>query len=171
MEGVTVDKVDAVVEDNYFEKESSSKSSWKFCNQTTLPRSEVVFFVQMFVILLLISLCIVKLTVLKPNCEETSVWIFILSSLFGYILPNPRLRIKLYLRKIESSVGPSCCRALRFRCRALRLWQNGVNFQNVEWKHILPKIEPHYFFIPRNATNIHQNGAETCSYFQKVCQF
>ena len=91
MEGETVDQVDAVVEENYFEKESSSKSSWKFCNQTTLPRSEVVYFVQMFVILLLISLCIVKLTVLKPNCEATSFWIYILSSLVGYILPNPRL--------------------------------------------------------------------------------
>ena len=41
MEGVTVDQVDAVVEENYFEKESSTKSSWKFCNQTTLPHSEV----------------------------------------------------------------------------------------------------------------------------------
>ena len=91
MEGVTVDQVDAVVEETYFETEISSKSSWKLCNQTTLPRSEDVFFVQMFVILLIISLFIVKLTVLKPNCEETSVWISILSSLVGYILPNPRL--------------------------------------------------------------------------------
>ena len=91
MEGVTVDQVDAVVEENFFEKESSSKSSWKFCNQTTLTRSEVVFFVQMFVILLLISLSIVKLTLLKTNCKETSVWISILSSIVGYILPNPRL--------------------------------------------------------------------------------
>ena len=90
MEGVTVDQVDAVVE-KYFEKESSSKSSWKFCNQTTLQGSEVVFFVKMFVMLLLILLCIVKLTVLKPNFEETSVWLSILSSLVGYILPNPRL--------------------------------------------------------------------------------
>ena len=45
MEGVTVDQVVAVVE-KYFQKESSSKSSWNFCNQTTLPWSEVVFFVQ-----------------------------------------------------------------------------------------------------------------------------
>ena len=91
MEGVTVDQVDAVVEESFFEKESSSKSSWKFCNRTTLPGSEVVFFVQMFVILLLILHCIVKLTVLKLNCEETSVWISILSTLAGYSLPNPRL--------------------------------------------------------------------------------
>ena len=61
MEGVTVDQVDAVVEESYFEKESSSKSSGKFCNQTTLPRSEVVFYVLMFVILPLISLCVVNL--------------------------------------------------------------------------------------------------------------
>ena len=71
MEGVTVDQVDAVVEESFFEKESSSKSSREFCNQTTLPRSEVLFFVQMFIISLLISFCIVKLTILKPNCEET----------------------------------------------------------------------------------------------------
>ena len=93
MEGVTVDQVDAVVEESFFEKECSSKSSWKICNQTTLPRSEVLFFVQIFVILLLIPLCIVKLTILKPNCEETSVWISILSSLVGYLLPNPRHHI------------------------------------------------------------------------------
>ena len=91
MEGGTVDRVDAVVEDSIFENESSSKSSWKFCNQTTLQRSEVVFFVQMFVILLPISLYFVKITVLKPNSEETSVWISMRSSLVGYILPNPRL--------------------------------------------------------------------------------
>ena len=91
MEGETVDQVDAVVEESLFERESSSKSSWKFCNQTTLPRSEVVISVQMFVILLLISLCIVKLTILKPNYEETSVWISKLSSLVGYILTNPKL--------------------------------------------------------------------------------
>ena len=91
MEGVTVDQVDAVVDESYFEKGSSSTSLWNFCNQTTLPRSEVVFVVQMFVILLLISLCIVKVSILKPNCEETSVWISIMSSLVVYILPNPNL--------------------------------------------------------------------------------
>ena len=91
MEGVTADQVDAVVEESYFEREKSRLSSWKICNQTNLPRSEIVFFLQMWFILLLISIFIVKLTVLKPNCEETSFWISILSSLVGYLLPNPRL--------------------------------------------------------------------------------
>ena len=88
IEQVTVDQV---VHETLFDKQSSGKLLWKFCNQITLPRSEVVFFVQMFVILMQIVLCIVKLTVLKPTYEETSVWISILSSLVGYILPNPRL--------------------------------------------------------------------------------
>ena len=73
MEGVTIDRIDGVVEENCFEKESSSKSSWKICYQTTLLRSEVVFFVQIFDNLLLISLCIVKLFWLKPNCKENLV--------------------------------------------------------------------------------------------------
>ena len=76
---------------SYIETESSGKLAGKFFNQTTFPRSEVVFLVQMFVILLLISLCIVKLAKLESNCEDTSVWISIMSSLVGCILPNPRL--------------------------------------------------------------------------------
>ena len=67
MQGGTVYQVDAVVEKNFFEKKGTRKSSRKFCNQTTLPRSEVAFSVQVFVIILLISLCNVKLTMLKPN--------------------------------------------------------------------------------------------------------
>ena len=91
MEEFKFDQIDKL---SGLEKESSNKSSWNFCNKVTLPLSEVVFFVQMFVILILITLCIIKLTVLKPTCEETSIWISILSSLVGYILPNPRLSTK-----------------------------------------------------------------------------
>ena len=43
MKGVTVDEVDAVVEENYFEPESSSKSSAKFFNRTNLPCLEDLF--------------------------------------------------------------------------------------------------------------------------------
>ena len=42
---------------------------------------EFVFLVQMFFKLLVISLCFVKLTVLEPKCEETSVSMSMLSSL------------------------------------------------------------------------------------------
>ena len=88
MEEIKVDRIDNFSD---LEKESSNKFSWKFCNEVTLPRSEVVFFVQKFVILILIALCIIKLAILERTCEDTSIWVSILSSLVGYILPNPRL--------------------------------------------------------------------------------
>ena len=74
-----------------FEPESSLNTYWKFCNQVTLPKSEVVFFTQMLVVITLMIISILKLTAFEQRCEEASVWISILSSLVGYILPNPRL--------------------------------------------------------------------------------
>ena len=45
MEDRTVDCEDAInVEDLVFDENHSERSAWKFCNSTTLPRSEVVFF-------------------------------------------------------------------------------------------------------------------------------
>ena len=88
-----IDEIDSshVVQDFVYDSNESKRSSWKFCNNINLPRSEVVFFVQMFVIFSLMTLCIIKLAFSSSTCEETSVWISILSSLVGYILPNPRL--------------------------------------------------------------------------------
>ena len=73
------------------EKESSNKSSWKFCNEVTLPRSEVVFFCSNVCNSHFDNVVFNKINCPKPTCEETSVWISILSSLVGYNLPNPRL--------------------------------------------------------------------------------
>ena len=88
-----IDEIDSshVVQDFVYDSNESEISSWKFCNNINLPRSEVVFFVQMFVIFSLMTLCVIKLAFSSSTCEETSVWISILSSLVGYILPNPRL--------------------------------------------------------------------------------
>ena len=88
-----IDEIDSshVVKDFEYDSNESERSAWKFCNNINLPRSEVVFFVQMFVIFSLMTLCIIKLAFSSSTCEETSVWISILSSLVGYILPNPRL--------------------------------------------------------------------------------
>ena len=88
-----IDEIDSshVVQDFVYDSNESERRSWKFCNIINLPRSEVVFFVQMFVIFSLMTLCIIKLVFSSSACEETSVWISILSSLVGYILPNPRL--------------------------------------------------------------------------------
>ena len=87
-----VDQPDAtLVTEFVYNETNSEKKSWKFCNNVTLPRSEVVCVAQMVVILILLTFCILKLSFTKLSCEETSVWFSILSGLVGYVLPNPRI--------------------------------------------------------------------------------
>ena len=85
-----VDEPDAtIVTEFVYNETNSEKKLWKFCNNETLPRSEVVFVAQMVVILILLTFCILKLSFTNLSCEETSFWFSILSGLVGYVLPNP----------------------------------------------------------------------------------
>ena len=70
-----IDEIDSshVVQDFVYDSNESERSSWKFCNNINLSRSEVVFFVQMFIIFSLMTLCIIKLAFSSSTCEETSV--------------------------------------------------------------------------------------------------
>ena len=72
-----------------FDDNNQERQSWK-CFGQTCNRSLVVFLSQFFVILLILACCIVRIT-LAEFCEETTVWIAILSSTVGYILPSPKL--------------------------------------------------------------------------------
>ena len=72
-----------------FDDNNQERQSWK-CFGQTCNRSPVVFLSQFFVILLILACCIVRIT-LAETCEETAVWIAILSSTVGYILPSPKL--------------------------------------------------------------------------------
>lgn len=95
MSSVAVDEVDKgfVVQDFVYDREKNSckeKPPWKICN-VDVPRSEVVFFTQVLIIILLLTLCAVKLCFFNLTCEESAIWVSLLSSLVGYILPNPSL--------------------------------------------------------------------------------
>ena len=72
-----------------FDDNNQERQSW-ICFGQTCNRSLVVFLSQFFVILLILACCIVRIT-LGETCEETTVWIAILSSTVGYILPSPKL--------------------------------------------------------------------------------
>lgn len=92
MEEISVDTADNVgVENLVFDEKQSERSSWIFCNSTTLPRSEVVFLFQAIVLLILIVSCLVKIVFYKVPCEEMPFWASILSAAVGYILPSPRI--------------------------------------------------------------------------------
>ena len=72
-----------------FDDENIERRSWKFCNNS-VPRSEVVFFSQIIIIAFIIVFSCINIF-LSVNCEETTIWVAILSSAVGYILPNPKL--------------------------------------------------------------------------------
>ena len=61
-----------------FDDNNQERQSWK-CFGQTCNRSLVVFLSQFFVILLILACCIVRIT-LAETCEETTVWIAILST-------------------------------------------------------------------------------------------
>ena len=74
-----------------FDEQNNERSPWKFCNSTKLPRSEVVFFVQAFIIFFLITVCCIKLLLYEIPCEDMPFWTSLLSGVVGYILPSPKL--------------------------------------------------------------------------------
>ena len=89
---ITVENNDCVFVDIGGAEQSSSHEnrSWKFCNSVSLPSAEV-FFTQVCFIFILLSLSISKLSFYNLSCDETAIWLSILSSTVGYMLPNPKL--------------------------------------------------------------------------------
>ena len=65
------------------------RRSWILCGNH-LPRSEIVFFVQTVLVFMLVGVSITCLALAK-TCEETTVWVAVLSSSVGYMLPSPKL--------------------------------------------------------------------------------
>ena len=56
-----------------------------------LPRSEVVYFTQILIILFLTVVFLTKLVFSQLDCEESTSWFSLLSCTVGYALPNPKL--------------------------------------------------------------------------------
>ena len=85
------DEVDAGISNLVFDVNNKETPPWRCYSNSSVPRSEVIFFVQVSIIVLMIILCFTMLFLLSESCEEKSIWIALLSSLVGYILPNPKL--------------------------------------------------------------------------------
>ena len=87
---VVKDEIDGGVTNLVFD-EGNKETTWRCCSNTVVPRSEVIFFVQVGIIVLMISPCFAMLFLISESSEEKSIWIALLLSLVGYILPNPKL--------------------------------------------------------------------------------
>ena len=85
------DEADAGISNLVFDVNNKERPPLGCCSNSTVPRSVVIFFVQVSIIVLMLILCFSMLFLLSESCEEKSIWIALLSGLVGYILPNPKL--------------------------------------------------------------------------------
>ena len=85
----TID-VGGAITDLVFDENHQERRFWRFCN-SRVPRSEVVYFTQIFMIIFLIGVSLVKLVFFKLDCEESTFWFSLLSCTVRYALPNPKL--------------------------------------------------------------------------------
>jgi hypothetical protein len=83
-----MDNIDGV-NDLVYDNENAERKSWKFCDKS-VSRSLLVFMTQVIVATFMIVFSCFNLYV-SSRCEETTIWIAILSSAVGYFLPNPKL--------------------------------------------------------------------------------
>lgn len=67
---------------------STSTESWRFLG-SKLPKSEIVYFCQMTVVYTIIITSVVNLSLTNGSSE---LWIYLLSSAIGYVLPDLSLK-------------------------------------------------------------------------------
>ena len=77
----------AGITDLVFDDQNQERRSWRFCN-SRLPRSEVVHFTQVSIIVFLIVVSLTKSVFFQLDCEESTFWFSLLSCTVGYALPN-----------------------------------------------------------------------------------
>ena len=83
------DLVDITLGGMIYDENNVERRSWILCNKR-LPRSEIVFFTQSILVFIIVLVSVACLA-LSKTCEETTVWVAILSSSVGYMLPSPKL--------------------------------------------------------------------------------
>ena len=68
-------------------RQSRSSKLWRLCGRR-LPRSEIVFFCQMVLIYVVVGVSLFNLT---SGDGPSKLWVALLASCLGYILPHPTI--------------------------------------------------------------------------------
>ena len=66
----------------------SSSGNWRLFGRR-LPKSEVTFFAQVIIIYIIIITCVVNISL---GNGDNNLWVALLSSSIGYLLPSPSLK-------------------------------------------------------------------------------
>ena len=59
------------------------------CSGHDIPKAQLVFFCQVLLVYIVVIVCIVNLTI---GVNDSQVWIILLSSSLGYLLPSPSVK-------------------------------------------------------------------------------
>ena len=88
---MTTDQVDAAINltNLVYDDHNKERSSWKLFGHE-VSRSMSVFMFQCLIVFIIV-ICSMTQIMLATTCEETTVWVAILSSSVGYVLPAPKL--------------------------------------------------------------------------------
>ena len=87
---------------------------WSICGEV-VPRDEVVFFAQTIILYVVIVVCLVNLSI---GTENHSIFVGLLSSSLGYMLPNPTLGKRgiqqdlMYLKQKGKAIERECSEVL-----------------------------------------------------------
>lgn len=85
---------------NMQQQRQDSNTRWTFLG-TAIPKSEIVYFCQMFLVYLIVVTSIVNLSM---NSGKTELWVSLLSSAIGYALPSPSLNKQQHEWRHTSSI-------------------------------------------------------------------
>ena len=80
------DQVDTPLKDDVTRRHRTSKL-WQFCGRR-VPRNEIVFVCQMVLIYVVVGVSLFNLT---RGDGPDKLWVALLGSCLGYILPNPSI--------------------------------------------------------------------------------
>ena len=87
----------------------SATSKWDMLG-SKVPKTEVVYFSQIFILLIIILACILNLSVPSlrsaENAAPIELWIILLSTCIGCILPTPKLKSSKSQPSRQSPVLP-----------------------------------------------------------------
>ena len=87
--------------DGIFDADSEIVGYTSGQKEDRIPRYELRFFVQVFILYVVIITCLVNLSLGKN--EHSGLWISLLSSSIGYLLPSPHIQRKNPVQRLPSA--------------------------------------------------------------------
>ena len=128
-----------LAEEIVFNSASEERPPWSVCGRRC-SRSASLFMIQSIVVFFLIHTSVVCI-ILSRSCEEKTVWVALLSSVVGFILPIPRY----YFKNEQNYPNRRSC--FHVHGWTTSIWKVPFNFPNVEEGNFCPCFWQYFLFL------------------------